>query len=839
MGLLGRACVVLALSLVCMNADSIYRWIKGDNFSKIERHVMKVIMSDCKSNSKDQMFLPDSVVTQVPKFNELLTKVWYQNRSGMIEMHNMALNRAMFYSYILQRMNDSKLFFVQPDWNYMFLSTTADVNAHKGIFNASAIYFDTHCHYPNWYTTVDFNKTLELFGPKAYGVDDSYDMGNFLRENTRRTNVVKDAGSGSGRNYTSEGYKMNPWYSFWLPDIKGDQDSVQKFTYAVNIKYSNETGKFIKEEYDTFRFFGPNSPGISEKDESKLPVRFTQPYFDCSGSKKWVISAAAPIVDYMPRYLNWTHLRRQRDFLEVDYNPCRASVGNPGPSFLGGVDKCKLDTTICRAGHRYPTYIEGPYQGSSLEQATEPEYQNGFYCTRSDHLQVLPVVENTQFTISNTLQKRSLLSYNDSFVSLQKRQIENFKQTLKKANLDPEPVETVEEEPEPRFRSRKKRSANFDQKSFNGMLDIFERVRRVNKRNCHTMPDSYKVLPGAVAYGVEKQFDNQARQALRIAHFLTNFYQNVVPGENFGTLKGGNRIHYEHLFGEVLANIMADHKILSSGVFFEPYFFEDENGTKKEYFGPWAFKRDGEYFAIDTAGFKKRYTDEPWYRVIASRWQTNTKGIKKYRMKALIRSDPNGTSTIKHEYYPMGYFAPAVGDGIWSRPHFKCDGRVDNWVITYSIPFIGLDDLRKKHKFRGVVTVDVPLEEIEINQCAQPFSEANAFKNTARCDYKSTDCFKLPGYKFQRGAYRCSCKRGFEYPWKDGRLWFHGSLLEQEYLKKTLGLFSIYDGLKCRESSSSTLTVSVVLLVCALLMSLFRQNHIGLWISGPEICVYI
>ncbi|KAJ8315213.1 hypothetical protein KUTeg_007363 [Tegillarca granosa] len=798
MGMLGRACVFLAITIVCMNADSIYRWIKGDNFSIIERHVMKVIMSDCKSNSKDVMFLPDNVVTQIPRYNELLTKVWYKNRSALIEMHNSALNRAMFFSYILQRMNDSKLFFVQPDWNYMFLSTTADVNAHKGIFNGSAIYFDTHCHYPNWYTTVDFNKTLELFGPKAYGVDDSYDMGNFLRENTKRTNVVKDAGSGSGRNYTSEGYKMNPWYSFWLPDIKGDQDSVQKFTYAVNIKYSNETGKFTKEEYDTFRFFGPNSPGISEKDESKLPVRFTKPYFDCSGSKKWVISAAAPIVDYMPRYLNWTHLRRQRfvgvividrDFMEIDYNACRPSIGNPGPSFLGGVDKCKKDTTTV-------------------------------------DLQVLPVVENAEISLSNTVKKRSLLSYNDSYISLQKRHIENFKKTLIKANLDPEPVETVEEEPEPRARSRKKRSANFDKYSFNRMLDIFERVKRVNKDNCHSMPDSYKVLPGDVAYGVESQFDNQARQALRIAHFLTNFYQNVVPGENFGTLKGGNRVHYEHLFGEVLANVMADHKILSSGVFFEPYFFEDENGTKKEYFGPWAFKRDGEYFAIDTAGFKKRYTDEPWYRVIASRWQTNTKGIQKYRMKALIRSDPNGTSTIKHEYYPMGYFAPAVGDGIWSRPHFKCDGRVDNWVITYSIPFIGLDDLRKKYKFRGVATVDVPLDQIEIDQCAQQFSVANAFKNTARCDYKSTDCSKLSGYKFQRGAYKCACKRGFEYPWKDGREWFQGSLMEQEHLKKTLGLFSIYDGLKCRVSSSAAVNVSIVLFVCALLISLFRQTHI-------------
>ena len=40
--------------------------------------------------------------------------------------------------------------------------------------------------------------------------------------------------------------------------------------------------------------------------------------------------------------------------------------------------------------------------------------------------------------------------------------------------------------------------------------------------------------------------------------------------------------------------------------------------------------------------------------------------------------------------------------------------------------------------FRGVVTVDVPLDLLEINPCPQPFSVQNAFKNTARCPTEST-----------------------------------------------------------------------------------------------------
>ena len=40
--------------------------------------------------------------------------------------------------------------------------------------------------------------------------------------------------------------------------------------------------------------------------------------------------------------------------------------------------------------------------------------------------------------------------------------------------------------------------------------------------------------------------------------------------------------------------------------------------------------------------------------------------------------------------------------------------------------------------FRGVVIVDVPLDELDINQCPAPFHVPNAFKNTARCHFEST-----------------------------------------------------------------------------------------------------
>lgn len=125
---------------------------------------------------------------------------------------------------------------------------------------------------------------------------------------------------------------------------------------------------------------------------------------------------------------------------------------------------------------------------------------------------------------------------------------------------------------------------------------------------------------------------------------------------------------------------------------------------------------------------------------------------------------------------------------------------------------------------RGVVTVDVPLDLLELNQCPQSFGVANAFKNTARCNTVSTkvrissvthtrthhiyislknkgslfyiywcpQCSTQVGFPFQLGAYRCDCRQGFEYHHLDGKFWIEGFLLESEYKKKVRGLFSRY-----------------------------------------------
>ena len=334
-------------------------------------------------------------------------------------------------------------------------------------------------------------------------------------------------------------------------------------------------------------------------------------------------------------------------------------------------------------------------------------------------LRVPPVVENTQQILnaqsqasqSPPIDQSADDTSHDTYESFQSRALKSVVGGKESVSMVRERREMQNvydkysgsnEEPIKRKSRRRKRATNFDEFAIDKMFQIFRKKAAVTSANCHTLSQSALELPGEVAYGADSQFDNQARMALRISHLLSNFMQNVAPDENFGYLITGGRLHQDILFGEVLSNVLADFKVAESGIYYEPYVFENQDGTSRELFGPKAWRVDDEnkFYALDSAGLKRRYTDESWYQTLKQRWLTNTHGLKNYRMKAHVRNDPNGTSAVKHEHYPVRYWAPAVKDGHWTRPYFKCDDRVNKWVVTYAVPFIGHDGIKKKLQFK-------------------------------------------------------------------------------------------------------------------------------------------
>lgn len=303
-----------------------FDWMEKDNFDVIMDKMTTVTAENCRSKPQADLELPKETVSHVPIYTKLLNTKFFSNRSMLLHMHNMALQRSFFYSFIYQRMNTTGDFIHQPGLMYLYMSVAADVSASEGFINASSLVFDNNCFYPNHYTSVDFNVTLGLWGCRAYRADDYNEPTNYLREPTNRTVEIEDYAAGRVTNYTAETYKYNPYsrYEFdptdtthqtpmyWWPDNENYKDSLRKYTYSVGIRFSNETGKFLNDgDFEGIPFFGPPQPGQQDEDIT-IPVLFTPPYFDCGRTNRWITTMTAPVVDYMVRYTNWTHLRRPR-----------------------------------------------------------------------------------------------------------------------------------------------------------------------------------------------------------------------------------------------------------------------------------------------------------------------------------------------------------------------------------------------------------------------------------------------------------------------------------------------------------------------------------------------
>ncbi|XP_077391766.1 metabotropic glycine receptor [Festucalex cinctus] len=97
----------------------------------------------------------------------------------------------------------------------------------------------------------------------------------------------------------------------------------------------------------------------------------------------------------------------------------------------------------------------------------------------------------------------------------------------------------------------------------------------------------------------------------------------------------------------------------------------------------------------------------------------------------------------------------------WSAPYLECEhgAFVPYWLLTLSAGFYGLKR-DSALEFRGVVRVDVNLQDVDIDQC----SDSGWFARTHRCDPISMECMPIAGHGFVLDKYKCQCKRGFYHP---------------------------------------------------------------------------
>ncbi len=141
---------------------------RRDDFDAIQAKIREVNGDNCAIKHVGDLKLPEDTVSHLPDIKEININPVFPNRTDLLHLHNVALSRAFFFSYILQSrfnrpaINDT----YDPGMMYYFLSTVADVSANPKI-NASAAYFSPNMSYTPSYRGF-FNLTMPLFGPRTY-----------------------------------------------------------------------------------------------------------------------------------------------------------------------------------------------------------------------------------------------------------------------------------------------------------------------------------------------------------------------------------------------------------------------------------------------------------------------------------------------------------------------------------------------------------------------------------------------------------------------------------------------------------------------------------------------
>ena len=77
-------------------------WQGTDSFDEIMAKFMMVNEDNCAIMHVGDLKMPEDTVSHLPDIKEININPVFPNRTALLHLHNMALNRAFFFSYILQ-----------------------------------------------------------------------------------------------------------------------------------------------------------------------------------------------------------------------------------------------------------------------------------------------------------------------------------------------------------------------------------------------------------------------------------------------------------------------------------------------------------------------------------------------------------------------------------------------------------------------------------------------------------------------------------------------------------------------------------------------------------------
>ncbi|KAM9461445.1 metabotropic glycine receptor [Clarias gariepinus] len=144
--------------------------------------------------------------------------------------------------------------------------------------------------------------------------------------------------------------------------------------------------------------------------------------------------------------------------------------------------------------------------------------------------------------------------------------------------------------------------------------------------------------------------------------------------------------------------------------------------------------------------------NQSWFNLLKSNSLSSTLS------KQILLNDLSTLDTPKWAH--GGTFVTNSSGLQWGEgPFLECkEGHFQpGWLLTISLPFYGLKpDLSPE--FRGVIRVDVDIQDVDVNQCA---IGDFWFADTHQCNRTSMECEPIPSQGFRLGQYCCRCKEGY------------------------------------------------------------------------------
>uniref|UniRef100_A0AAX7USL5 G-protein coupled receptors family 3 profile domain-containing protein n=1 Tax=Astatotilapia calliptera TaxID=8154 RepID=A0AAX7USL5_ASTCA len=146
-----------------------------------------------------------------------------------------------------------------------------------------------------------------------------------------------------------------------------------------------------------------------------------------------------------------------------------------------------------------------------------------------------------------------------------------------------------------------------------------------------------------------------------------------------------------------------------------------------------------------------RTAETEWYHEIKDRKNPN------FHKRALSQDFRSVDNSVKRGES----FIPDKTHVRWSAPYLECENGnfVPRWLLTLSAAFYGLKS-NLAPEFRGVVRVDINLQDVDIDQC----STDGWFAGTHRCNLTTMECLPIRGHGFVLDKYKCHCRKGFYHP---------------------------------------------------------------------------